>query len=407
MVFPKEFFVKTILDLYSEKTGMPVAFVNEGKVVWQTSKIFCSPYCKELNKFLPKRCYNDHIKRSKTEKEKLTICHAGLWNFSLPIKRDGKIVGALLTGQRRLHSKEQESLEILTNFQKELSESQYSFLKQCFYETPIIKEFDINLLKTLEPMEESLFDVFISWDIENTKILNLAHEFLLPIQSIIANAENISAELSKDRGELKEQVEDLMHQVIKLGMTAENMRSSMMGTDNERYRYELNDIIDLIEENINIFRNEALRKSIGFEGPTLIAGSSATLPMSKKHLNRAFFNLIHNAVKYSYFSISDKNRYINIEIRSTQKKINVEISNYGIGILDEEIRDGKIFEEGYRGKLSSDKERIGSGLGLSEAKRIIEKHGGVISITSRLLGDNKFSGPYLTTVRVELPKFRD
>lgn len=407
MTFPKESFVKTILDLYSEKTGVPVAFVRDNKVIWQTSKTFCSPYCQELNKLYPKKCHDDHIKRSKIDTEKLTLCHAGLWNFAMPIKKDGKNVGALLTGQRRLHGNEQESLERLTGFQNELSESQYSELKQRFYDTPIIKEFDIDLMKTLEPIEERLFDVFISWDIQNRKILNIAHAFLLPIQSIIANAENISTELSEDRGELKEQAEDLMHQVIKLGMTAENMRSSIMGTDKEVYHYELGDILDLLKENITIFKNEALRKSVGFKGPILIAGSSTILPMSYYHLNRAFFNLIHNAVKYSYFSMSSQNRYINIEVRSTHKWLTVEISNYGIGILDEEIKEGRIFEDGYRGKLSSDKERTGSGIGLPEAKRVIEKHGGRINIVSRLLGANEFSGPYLTTVHVELPRFRD
>ncbi len=407
MVFQNENFVKTILDLYSEKTGIPVAFVYNNKIIWQSSKSFCSPYCQELNKLCPEKCFKDHIRRAK--KENLTICHAGLWNYVVLVKKNGKNVGALLTGQRRLRGKEQESLEILTSFRDKISENQYLTLKERYQQTPVIEGFNVDLLKTLETVEERLFDVFINWDIEKRKILNLAHEFLLPIQSIIANAENIYSELSEDKGYLKADAEDLMQQVTKLAMTAENMRSSMMGIDNEKYTYELRNICDLLNENINIFRNEALRKDVGIKDPEIMGGVSPIIRMSYKHLSRVFFNLIHNAVKYSYHSIADSSiptahRYIDIQVRTTGKAVVVEISNYGIGILPDEIKEGKIFLDGYRGILSSDRERTGSGIGLSEAKRIIEKHGGDININSILLGDNEYSGPYLTTVRVRLPR---
>lgn len=63
-----------------------------------------------------------------------------------------------------------------------------------------------------------------------------------------------------------------------------------------------------------------------------------------------------------------------------------------------ELLNDKIFEYGYRGKLSADRHRTGSGMGLSEVKKIIKKHNGKVKIMS----DPKGSA-YKTVVKVFLP----
>jgi signal transduction histidine kinase len=100
---------------------------------------------------------------------------------------------------------------------------------------------------------------------------------------------------------------------------------------------------------------------------------------------------------------------MHIRVEKFTKDIAIEIENYGVGILPEEITSGIIFEYGYRGKLSYDWNRTGSGIGLSEALKIAKKHGGNIWITSRPVaapkGDEKI--PYLTRVKIRLPRYHD
>jgi len=43
-----------------------------------------------------------------------------------------------------------------------------------------------------------------------------------------------------------------------------------------------------------------------------------------------------------------------------------------VGITEDELINNKIFLSGYRGELAGDRCRIGSGLGLWIAKRIVE-----------------------------------
>ena len=60
------------------------------------------------------------------------------------------------------------------------------------------------------------------------------------------------------------------------------------------------------------------------------------------------------------------------------------IENYAVGILVEEIANGDLFRDGYRGKLTYGEYRTGSGNGLFSTKSVIDRHHGRIVIESEL-----------------------
>ena len=79
--------------------------------------------------------------------------------------------------------------------------------------------------------------------------------------------------------------------------------------------------------------------------------------------------------------------------------------------MPEELETGLIFEMGYRGQLSTDRGRLGTGIGLTDAQRAARAHGGDIEISSRPATDTSFETnhpdyykrPFLTTARLVLP----
>ena len=91
-------------------------------------------------------------------------------------------------------------------------------------------------------------------------------------------------------------------------------------------------------------------------------------------LGSAFYNLVENALKYSR-----PEDVVEIRAAEHDRVIHVEIADTGPGIPAEDLP--RIFEELYRG--SNARERSGSGLGLALVKRIIERHGGTVSVHSR------------------------
>ena len=81
--------------------------------------------------------------------------------------------------------------------------------------------------------------------------------------------------------------------------------------------------------------------------------------------------------------------------------------NWGVPIPKGEIDQGLVFHLGYRGKLSSDRGRVGTGIGLTDARRVSRDHDGDVTIDSRpaLFGgrEDDYKQPFLTTVTLILP----
>jgi len=92
-------------------------------------------------------------------------------------------------------------------------------------------------------------------------------------------------------------------------------------------------------------------------------------------LRRVFQNLIANAIKYG-----EKGGWIGIRASQTGREVHVTIADRGIGIAPAE--QPRIFEPFYRAPDVIAAQIQGAGLGLSLVKRIVEAHGGRVSVQS-------------------------
>jgi len=129
-------------------------------------------------------------------------------------------------------------------------------------------------------------------------------------------------------------------------------------------------IEDAIRHQMEITRLDAEKKKIqiSFDYPdTLIPVISADGTM----IERVIANLLDNAVKYS-----PQDTKISVKLNDWNLEVLVQITDAGIGISEEHLP--YIFDAFYR--VSRD--AMGSGLGLSIAKAIVEAHGGKIWVKS-------------------------
>jgi two-component system, OmpR family, phosphate regulon sensor histidine kinase PhoR len=117
---------------------------------------------------------------------------------------------------------------------------------------------------------------------------------------------------------------------------------------------------------------------------TLIISNKLTNPIifaDKDHLYQCISNLIDNAVKYS-----GKDLKIEIALTEDEKYVNISVKDNGIGISETNLKN--IFVKFER--IDSGKKVHGYGIGLSYVKKIIEKHGGIISVNSALGKGSEF-----------------
>jgi len=92
-------------------------------------------------------------------------------------------------------------------------------------------------------------------------------------------------------------------------------------------------------------------------------------------LQRAIGNLIDNAVKHS-----GSGSAVDIELKKEAGKIMISVKDRGEGISKEHLN--RIFERFYRVDKSRSRDVGGFGLGLAIVKRIVELHGGNVSVSS-------------------------
>lgn len=108
---------------------------------------------------------------------------------------------------------------------------------------------------------------------------------------------------------------------------------------------------------------------------------TVTLAIDAEKMERVFFNLISNALKYS-----PDNSSITVKFGVEDDKLVIKVSDTGEGISKEDI--GNIFDRFFQ----VDRVRPrGSGIGLSLTKAFVELHGGSISVESELKKGSTFT----------------
>jgi len=122
---------------------------------------------------------------------------------------------------------------------------------------------------------------------------------------------------------------------------------------------------------------------------TEISGSLPTVYADRGQIVQLFTNIFDNAIKYR------KGNLVKIKVRGEVKKdmVSITVTDYGIGISKKDLPN--VFKVFYRGSDHMGYPiKEGTGLGLTIVQKIVQRHGGNVSIQSNDQG---------TSVTVELP----
>ena len=204
-----------------------------------------------------------------------------------------------------------------------------------------------------------------------------AHELKTPLTNILTNIEVMQMDDSPNAEEYREVVEITKENVERLTVLIQDLLYFNAEPDSGNFEAIQSDsIIGKILEDLSL---SILEKKINvhIDGQTTIHGDRNLLEL-------AFSNLIQNAVRYN-------RENGDIFIRADKDMITIE--DTGIGVPEESLP--LIFDPFYCVDRSRSRQLGGSGLGLSIAKQIFDKHN--IRITaSGAPGEG-------TTIRLKLP----
>ena len=207
-----------------------------------------------------------------------------------------------------------------------------------------ISEMAVKIKQNLKAKEQLLIDV--------------SHELRTPLTRM-----KLGLEVGSPKEKIDEDINEMERMITEL---IENYRSD---STYEKLNLEKTDIVELLRD---VIEGSGSQKRIKLNINTT---ARIVLNVDPPKIRTVFRNLIDNALKYS----SD---LIVISVTESSNSVIISIKDKGIGIAEEDLK--YIFEPFYRADPSRSRKTGGFGLGLAICKKIIDSHGGSISIKSKV-----------------------
>lgn len=233
------------------------------------------------------------------------------------------------------------------------------------------KNLDEYLLVVFDDVEEKIqYEYF-----KSELVGNISHELKTPISSLSAYAETLLINDDLDSKTQKEFIKKIYESSIRLSSLLNDI-IELHRLENFAMRQNRDEIdLDVIKKELQeLYKNSNKTVYLDFK--------EKKIKIIREHLMSVLTNLIDNAIKYS----TGNGVYVKIE--KSNSKIHIVVDDEGPAIEGKERE--RIFERFYTCSKSRNKQKSGSGLGLSIVKHISFLYQGVVKLEQNPAGGNRF-----------------
>lgn len=236
----------------------------------------------------------------------------------------------------------------------------------------VVDSYD-ELKELAETFNEMLDRIQAAYEQQNRFVADASHELRAPISVIQGYANLLHRWGKEDRQVMEESLEAIKSEGDSMKILVENLlflaRTDKNDQQIEKMIFPLNELLDeVIKET----------KLIAVHHPVVNhANEIIILHGDKGLIKQALRIFVDNSIKYT-----PPGKKISIDSRQVDKHVSVTIEDEGIGISAVDLPH--IFERFYKCDKSRNRDSQSTGLGLSIAKWIVEKHEGSIKVESKL-----------------------
>jgi signal transduction histidine kinase len=284
--------------------------------------------------------------------------------LSVPLLREGKIIGSLSLNRHTPGEFRPEAVEVLKTFA-----TQSALAIQ-----------NAHLFREIADKSRQLE---VASQHKSEFLANMSHELRTPLNAIIGFSEVLAQGMF---GDINEKQTEYLHDILESGRHLLSLINDILDLSKiEAGRMELElaefDLPQAIQNALTLVRERALRRGIALHH--VIDDRVADIRADERKVKQVLLNLLSNAIKFT-----PEGGRIEVRAAPADGRVEVSVTDTGIGIAPEDLET--VFEE-FRQVGTADKKAEGTGLGLALTRKFIELHGGRIWVTSQVVVGSTFT----------------
>ncbi|MDY6836119.1 MAG: HAMP domain-containing sensor histidine kinase [Chloroflexota bacterium] len=240
------------------------------------------------------------------------------------------------------------------------------------------------LADTFDEMLERLDGAFES---QKQFLQDASHELRTPLAIAQTNIEVLKMQEQRSPSDYDHLLQVLTMSLERMNSINDNLLLLSEG-EQTQYRWAGIDMTSLLRDVVIEYNVKAAEAGIHLEAD--LPSEKIRVKGDTLRLKQAVMNLVDNAIKYNQTGGT-----VRLSTSAKGSVAFVTVEDTGIGISESDL--SCIFDRFYRADKSRSRNMGGSGLGLAIVKKIIEDHGGSVSVESTLGEGSAF--------RIELPLY--
>jgi signal transduction histidine kinase/HAMP domain-containing protein len=277
--------------------------------------------------------------------------------LGIPLLRDDAMIGVMVLTRRHVEPFSDRHIEIL----------------QVFADQAVIA---IQNVRLFTEIQEKSHQLEIASQHKSQFLANMSHELRTPLNAIIGYTEMMTDGLY---GDVPEKATAVLERVQAngrhlLGLINDVLDLSKIEAGQLVLAMEQYSVADMVATVLSATESLARAKKLDLRSD--VAAGLPTGTGDGRRLTQVLLNLVGNAIKFT-----DQG---SVEVRATQVdgRFELAVVDTGFGIAPGD--QGKIFDEFQQVDNTSTRKKGGTGLGLSISRRIVELHGGRITVHSEV-----------------------
>ena len=197
-------------------------------------------------------------------------------------------------------------------------------------------------------------------------LANVSHDLKTPLTMIKAYAEMVRDISYKDNEKREKDLNVIIDETDRLTILVNDLLelSKLESSMPETIKTEKYDLVEEIKKIMT--RYEIIKETEDYQF-VLELPEKALVKAEKNKLNQVIYNLINNAINYT-----GKDKKVTVRVTEKEKAFLVEISDTGKGIKNDDLP--YIWDKYYKNDRNHTRNVVGTGIGLSIVRNILEQH---------------------------------